>query len=261
MDAETNYNQDSQFIGVYHAIPAIGGFNIEPIEAIPTITNIETAELDLTLALQLKVNVSTFNEKIGLMKDTNNNEILQTSFDSYDNSFSIQDISFNYQDLMPDIILDNVISVGGFSSIYRNFKRDIINYYEHANNVPLFNSSSRVVAEGREFTKKDFVDIFTNINYDGGYDISGQIHIYQISAILNNLYTNDPFHNRTNKIYEDGFIEGDLISLSSGLSIRLNLSEMSTPHNNVNHTANNSSPPILLSKIYTVPLVLHLKNL
>tara|TARA_B110000879_G_scaffold205671_2_gene286398 strand:- start:1460 stop:2245 length:786 start_codon:yes stop_codon:yes gene_type:complete len=261
MDAEPSYNQDSQFMGVYYAIPAMGGFNIEPFGTIPTITDIETTELDLTLALQLKVNVRTFNEKIGLIKDTNNIEILQTSFDSSDNSFSIQDISFNYQDLMPDIILDNVISVGGFSSIYRNFKRDIINYYEHANNVSLLNDSSRVVTEGRDFTRNDFVDIFTTINSDGGYDLSGQINIYQVSTILNNLYTNDPFHNRTNKIYEDGFIEGDLISLSYGLSIRLNLTEISSPHNNVNHIANNLPPPILLSKIYTVPLVLHLKNL
>lgn len=263
MDSETPFNQDSQYIGVYYAIPAIGGFNIEQhFGTIPLVTVLETKELDLTLALQLKVNVRTFNEKIGLIKDASNNIILQTSFDTSNNLFPIQDISFNYQDLMPDITTDNIISVGGFSTMYRDFKRNIINYYEHADNVSLFNSPSRSILEGPNFTKQDFVNIFTTANSDGGYDISGQINMYRISNILNNLNSNDPFHNRTNKLYEDGFIAGDIISISYGITIRLNLlSDIPDAVDNINYTSNNIPPPILLSKLYRVPLVLHLDNL
>ena len=263
MDSETPFNQDSQYIGVYYAVPAIGGFNIEQqFGTIPLVTVLETKELDLTLALQLKVNVRTFNEKIGLIKDASNNAILQTSFDTSDNSFAIQDISFNYQDLIPDIATDNIISVGGFSTMYRDFERNIINYYEHADNVSLFNNSSKSILEGPNFTKDDFVDIFTSINSDGGYDISGEINIYRISTMLQNLYNNDPFQNRANKIYEEGFIAGDIILISSGITIRLDLlSDTPVTLDNIDYTTNNVPPPILLSKLYTVPLVLHLENL
>ena len=262
MDSETHLNQDSQYIGVYYAIPAIGGFNIEQhFGTIPLVTVLETKELDLTLALQLNVNVRTFNEKIGLIKDASNNTILQTSFDTSNNSFPIQDISFNYQDIMPDITTDNIISVGGFSTMYRDFERNIINYYG-VDNVSLFNDSSRTILEGPNFTKNDFVDMFTTTNSDGGYDISGQINIYRISTMLQNLYNNDPFQNRVNKTYEEGFIAGDIILISSGITIRLDLlSDTPDTLDNIDYTSNNVPPPILLSKLYTVPLVLHLDNL
>ena len=163
---------------------------------------------------------------------------------------------------MPDITTDNIISVGGFSTMYRDFKRNIINYYEHADNVSLFNDSSRTILEGPDFTKNDFVNIFTTVNSDGGYDISGQINIYRISTMLQNLYNNDPFQNRVNKTYEEGFIAGDIILISSGITIRLDLlSDTPDTLDNIDYTSNNVPPPILLSKLYTVPLVLHLDNL
>lgn len=261
MDTETEDEYDTPLTDVYY-IPAIGWFNIEQHFGTIPLNNVIIQDLDLTLALQLKVNVSTFNEKIGLIKDASNNTIIQSSFDSSNNAFSIDDISFNYQDILPDIITDNVISVGGFSSVYRDFKRNIINYYEHADNVSLFNDTSKIILEEPEFTKDDFVNIFTTINYDGGYDISGQISISKISDILSNLYVNNPFLNRTDKTYEDGFIEGDLISLSSGISIRFDLlSKIPNPVQDLDYTSDNVPPPILLSKIYTTSLVLHLANL
>lgn len=263
MDSETPLNQYSQYIGVYYAIPAIGGFNIEQhFGTIPLVTVLETKELDLTLALQLKVNVRTFNEKIGLIKDASNNVILQTSFDASNNSFAIQDISFGYQDLIPDIATDNIISVGGFSTMYRDFERNVINYYNVDNASYLFNNSSRSIIEGPYFTKDDFVDMFTTTNSNEAYDISGEINIYRISTMLQNLYSNDPFQNRVNKTYEEGFIAGDIILISSGITIRLDLlSETPDELGNIDYTSNNLPPPILLSKLYTVPLVLHLENL
>ena len=64
-----------QFFSNYHVIPAIGGFNIDQQFGGPVkvYASVETMEIDLTLALQLKVNVRTFNEKLGLIKDASNN--------------------------------------------------------------------------------------------------------------------------------------------------------------------------------------------
>lgn len=263
MTTETSTTQYSRFIGVYYAIPAIGGFKLEQhFGTIPMVTEMDVEELDLTLALQINVNVRTFNEKIGLFKDASNNNILQSSFDVSSGSFPIQDISFNYQDLLPDIITDNIISVGGFSTIYRDFKRTIINYYEHADEVSLFDVSGTLTLEEPGFTNEDFVDIFTSPNQMGGYDVSGNINIYRISTILQSLYNEDPFNNRSNKTYQEGFIAGDIISLSSGMSIRLDLlSQTPAQLTSLDYTTENETPPILLSKIYTAPLVLHLENL
>ena len=182
-ETETEDKYDTPLTDIYY-IPSIGWFNIEQHFGTIPLEEVTIQDLDLTLALQLKVNVRTFNEKIGLIKDASNNTIIQSSFDSSNNVFSIDDISLNYQDILPDIITDNVISVGGFSSMYRDFKRNVINYYEHADNVSLFNNISKVILDEPEFTKDDFVNIFTNINSDGGYDISGQIYISEVSNTL-----------------------------------------------------------------------------
>jgi hypothetical protein len=260
-ETETEDKYDTPLTDIYY-IPSIGWFNIEQHFGTIPLEEVTIQDLDLTLALQLKVNVRTFNEKIGLIKDASNNTIIQSSFDSSNNVFSIDDISLNYQDILPDIITDNVISVGGFSSMYRDFKRNVINYYEHADNVSLFNNISKVILDEPEFTKDDFVNIFTNINSDGGYDISGQIYISEVSNTLSNIYINNPFLNRSDKTYEDGFIAGDLVSLSSGISIRLDLlSKIPNPVQDLDYTSDNVPPPILLSKIYTTSLVLHLANL
>jgi len=261
MNDETVSEEDLSFNDVYY-IPATGGIHIEQHFGTILLSNTNTLDLDLTLALQLKVNVRTFNEKLGIIKDASNDTIIQSTFDSSNNSFQTDDILFNYQDFIPYITTDNVISVGGFSTIYRDFKRSIINYYEHADNVSLFNQTSKNILDEPEFTKNDFVNIFTTINLDGGYDVSGQLHIYRISNILNQLYNNDPFDNRTNKTYENGFIAGDLISLTDGITIQLHLlSKVPNPIDDINYTPDNEPPPILLSKIYRNSLVLHLENL
>lgn len=266
MSTETITNKSSQFIGIYYAIPAIGGFNIEQHFGgpIPITTNLPVRDLDLTLALQLKVNVKAFNDKLGIIKDASNNIVTSSPFDISGGEFPTV-ISFDFTEFISDITLDNVISVGSFNTIYSDFRRDVINYYQLGKDVNIFDPSgeSQYTTNG-EFTKDDFLRLFsTDGSSNMTNDLSGNMSIYYIPQLLNNLYENDPFNNRNNKTIEHGFIAGDIVLLENGISIRLDLiNESVTPIDiDISNTEINFGRTIVLSKIYTTPLVLHLDNL
>ena len=259
-----NSNQTSQYIGIYYAIPAIGGFHIEQYFGgpIPIITDVSARDLDLTLALQLRINVKTFNDKLGIIKDASNNIVISSPLDISGGSFPTY-ISFNFLEFIPDIIIDNVISVGSFNTIYSDFRRDVINYYRLGKQVSIFDPSGESQYSGiGEFTKEDFVQLFSIDTSSNLYnDISGNMNIYYIPQLIDQLYKNDPFNNRSNKTKEHGFLAGDIVFLENGISIRLDLINKSiTPLGSISDISNNE-PMVVLSKIYTTPLVLHLDNL
>jgi hypothetical protein len=258
-----NSNQSSQYIGIYYAIPAIGGFHIEQNFGgpIPIVTDISAKDLDLTLALQLRINVKSFNDKLGIIKDASNNIVISSPLDISGGSFPTF-ISFNFIEFIQDIIIDNVISVGSFNTIYSDFRRDVINYYQLAKQVSVFDPSGESQYSGiGEFTKEDFVQLFSIDPSSNLYnDISGNMNIYYIPQLMKQLYENDPFNNRSNKTEEHGFLAGDIIMLENGISIRLDLiNKPVIPLQSID--ISNNEPMVVLSKIYTTPLVLHLDNL
>lgn len=266
MSTETTTNKSSQFIGIYYAIPAIGGFNIEQHFGgpIPITKNLQVKDLDLTLALQLNVNVKRFNDKLGIIKDASNNIVTSSPFDISGGTFP-RIISFDFSEFSSDITPDNVISVGSFNTMYSDFRRDVINYYQLGKEVNIFDPSgeSQYTTNG-EFTKDDFIQLFSIDGSSNMYnDLSGNMSIYYVNELLNGLYENDPFNNRNNKTIEHGFIADDLVLLENGISIRLDLMcEAVTPINiDISNTENNFDRKIVLSKIYTAPLVLHLDDL
>jgi len=256
-------NQHSRYIGIYYAIPAIGRFNIEQHFGgpIPILGSSPAKDLDLTLALQLRINVKTFNDKLGIIKDANN-IVTSSPLDVSNGEFPLY-ISFNYQELVTDITIDNVISVGSFSNMYSDFRRDVINYYQLSKYVSIFDPSGESqYSNNGEFTKNDYVNLFSTNGSSNMYnDISGNINIYFIPELLVELNEKNPFNNRNNKTVEDGFIAGDIIFIEKGISIRLDLlNDSIIPLNGMTDISNNE-PAIILSKIYTAPLVLHLDDL
>jgi len=246
-----------QFFSNYHVIPAIGGFNIDQQFGGPVkvYASVETIEIDLTLALQLKVNVRTFNEKLGLIKDASNNVIISSPFDVPNGKFP-DDIIFTFQDFIPDLSVDNIISVGSFSNIYSDFRRSIVNYFAVSSSTNVFDSMDEQQYTG-EFTKEKFVELYSVS--DAPVDISGVMYIYFVPQLLTSITTKDPFNNRSNKTINDGFIAGDIVLLSEGISIRLDLSLK--PVEPLPGIDMSNNPISLLGKVYTAPLILHLDNL
>lgn len=264
MDSETFYNQNSRYISVYYAIPAIGGFNIEQHFGgpIPVLTDMPANDLDLTLALQLRINVKTFNDKLGIVKDASNNTVISSPFDISGGSFPTP-ISFDFNEFIPDITDDNIISLGNFSTMNSDFRRNIVNYYQLSKGVNVFDPSGESQNESNTLTNNEFIDLFSSDPSSNAInDISGNMYIYYIPQLMSGLYENDPFNNRSNKTIEHGFIAGDIIFLVNGFSVRLDLlSESVPPISGVTGTNINYDSMIILSKTYTAPLVLHLDNL
>jgi hypothetical protein len=265
MSTEIQNNEFLKYTGVYYAIPAIGGFNIQQHFGgpIPIITDIPVKELDLTLALQMKVDVHKFNEKLNIFVDGSNNLIsspLDTSGGSFPNF-----ITFQFQDIIQDLAPETIVSMGSFSGIYLDFRRSIVNYYKLSSGVSIFDTSGETQYNEGNFTKNDFINLFaiTPLTSETNSDISGNMSIYYIPQLMQNLYENDPFLNRSNKTINEGFAVGDVILLESGITIRLDLyNKAVTPITGTDISNNiNYKEMILLSKSYNAPLVLHLEDL
>jgi hypothetical protein len=252
---------------------------VEPAEEIK-----DPVPLDLTLTFQIKTDVKVFNNKIGLFKDLSNQTIVQSLFDISNQTFPITSIKFNFSELLPNPSVDDVISLGGFKTMYSDFKRTIANYYEHPpdGTVSLFDTDAETTLNEQFVTIDEFISIIQNAtsqDSDIGADVSGNLQIYQINSVLETLYENDPFNNRQNRSIHEGFIAGDLILLTSGISIRLDLfTKPAEPLNiielpediiipdgmnmsQINDILETSPPSVILSKNYNVPLVLHLTDM
>jgi len=265
MSTEIQNNDFVQYVGVYYAIPAIGGFNIQQYFGgpIPIITDVPTKELDLTLALQLKIGVKAFNDKLNIVTDNSNN-LISSPLDVSGGSFPDK-ITLQFQDFTPYLTNENVISVGNFSGMYLDFRRSIINYYKLSSSVTIFDVSGEVQYNQGDFTENEFINMLSidpstnTINSD----VSGNMNIYYIPQLMQNLYDTDPFLNRSNKTINEGFAVGDVILLESGITIRLDLFNKLVAPIQYNDISNNINykEMIVLSKLYNVPLVLHLEDL
>ncbi len=252
---------------------------VEPTEEIK-----DPEPLDLTLTFQIKTDVKVFNNKIGLFKDSSNQTIVKSLFDISNQTFPITSIKFDFSELLPNPSVDDVISLGGFKTMYSDFKRTIANYYEHPpdGTVSLFDTDAENTLNEQFVTVDEFISIIqdaTSQDSDIGADVSGNLQIYQINSVLETLYENDPFNNRQNRSIHEGFIAGDLILLTSGISIRLDLFTKSAEPLNIielpediiipdgmsmsqiNNILETSPPSVILSKNYNVPLVLHLTDM
>lgn len=264
MSTEIQNNDFLKYTGVYYAIPAIGGFNIQQHFGgpIPIITDIPVKELDLTLALQLKIGVKAFNDKLNIVTDNSNN-LISSPLDVSGGSFPDK-ITLQFQDFTPYLTNENVISVGNFSGMYLDFRRSIVNYYKLSSSVSIFDTSGETQYNQGDFTGNEFINMLSidPSTNETNSDISGNMSIYYIPQLMQNLYDNDPFLNRSNKTIHEGFVEGDVILLESGITIRLDLyNKAVTPITGTDISNVNFEEMILLSKSYNAPLVLHLEDL
>lgn len=260
MSNETQFVNLLQYFGEYSVIRASGGFNVNQHFGGPVkvYAQSESVDLDMTLALQLKVNVRTFNAKLGIIKDLSNDVVISSPLD-VSNGVLPMDISFTFQDFIPDIKLENIISLGNFSHIYSDFRRNIVNFYRLSTFSNVFDTWSEEQQKD-DLTKEVFVNLFDE---NGTYskNISGTMLIYFVRSLIDSIIAKDPFNNRTNKTINDGFIAGDIILLTNGISIKLDLSLKEVAPLPEFSDISVNTPISLLGKEYTVPLLIYLENL
>lgn len=233
----------SYYNGLFYAIVAMGGYTIEQgFSTIKLALEKPMTRYDLTQALQVRFDVRTFNQKLGLIKDQNNIAVLDSSYNPSLDRFPIDSISLSASEFVAGMSAAQVISVGTYSTMYRDFGEYVNSYFGYAGGfASLFSNSTNYSYNEGVFDASSVMNIITSqvIDASGAYvnSVNGNIIIYNVNNLLrfsvdSNVFSNrDPVSgttasdptNHANYGLADGFYAGDLILVPNGTTITLNL--------------------------------------
>jgi len=282
MSVDPSFNRnDATHSGAYatsvYALSASGGFTMERRFAdIHQYTPTEPIHIDVTDAVQIMMNVSTFNTKLG-------------AFNSVSDSFANNSISISAAELISGVTKGaQVFSVGKYSTLYSDFTSYVATYFGYVGGFSsLFSGASEFAIDtDNTFTGASFVRLLNGeaAAADGTYisDLSGSITIGSITELLHYAVDANVFGNRDPNVknwgIEDGFVAGDLIWVPTGTTVTLKLgidAESFLPINNVgpaqaanltqqttytngNFTSTTSASTTLISRTLTAPLLIKL---
>ena len=256
-----------------YAFEATGGFTMERgFDTIKLAEQTAPVYVDVTDAIQIKMDVLTFNNKLDL-----------TSFDEVTDSFGVDEISISAAELTAGVTAESqIISVGKYSTLYSDFQTYVANYFDIPGGFSsLFTAASEFAIDtDNEFTAASFIALLTASAQDpsGRYisDLSGSITISNIAKLLKYSVDGNVFGNRdratTNWGVENGFVAGDLIWVPSGTTITLKLAidpEALAPLNNLSasqsttigegiFTQTTEATTELITRVVTAPLLIKL---
>jgi photosystem II stability/assembly factor-like uncharacterized protein len=198
----------------------------------------------VTNAVQLKYCTHSFNEKIGILKDSAGN-VSQTSYNSDTRSLNIDSLQIPTSEFIRNINPTDVISVGSLSSLYTDFQSCVSTYFGDPNG---FASMYALVQEFKVnngvFDASAFLQVInkSTFNMAGSYisDLSGVIKLTGITTDLAYSIETNVFNNRTGFSYPQdiakGFMTKDLVFVPEGFTITLSLDiqpEIYGPINNI----------------------------
>jgi hypothetical protein len=282
---------DESYTGLFYAYEGSGGFVMEKGVASTTIYPYNPINrYDVTNSLQIKYDVREFNQKLGLIKDESNIEILSTTYNENNNGFMEDKITLTASEFTIKITPANIISVGKYSTLYNNFQTLLNNYFGYPEGfTSLFTTTSTANINNGIFDASAMVNLmnYSSLNSSGEYvkDLSGTITIQHINGLLRYASQNNPFNNRTTQTIQDGFIENDLIYIPTGTTVTLvaNIINVDTPNNyvvptsdglthilqrtpgpdytNGNYSQTTTFTPNSITRVVKVPMLLVLKNL
>ncbi len=177
---------------------------------------------DTTDALSVMFDVKTFNHKLGICKDASFN-IVNTSFNGI--QFPIDHVKLSAHEFLSGLNENQIISVGKFSTMYRDFEEYVEQYFNYRGRRSMFNSKT---ISDEILDAKGLLQVLSNGSGDNGYgmsvgDISGSITVSNINTVIRSAIVSDVFKNRAYKTHADGFLSGDLIFVPSGMRLKLNV--------------------------------------
>jgi hypothetical protein len=228
---------DMSYVGLNYAVTGLGGFIME--EGVKTVTMIPINQInqyDVTNSVQIKFDVRTFNEKLGLYKDPSNVNIITSSWDNTTGNFPMDTITLTSPDFVEGVYAQNIISVGSLQTAYSDFILYVNDYFGYANGFStLFTTSSLFDINNGVFDASAFVHIINGQTLNpttGEYvnDLSGSVTVNYINNIIDYICYANPFNNRPTTgnngagyTIQDGFIDGDLIYIPTGITFTMNL--------------------------------------
>lgn len=212
------------YTGSVYVLSATGGFTME--RGFDTIKLAEAdapAYIDVTDAIQIKLDVATFNSKLDL-----------TSFDAVTDSFGVDEVTLTAEDLTAGLTsASQVISVGKYSTLYSDFQAYVAAYFGFDGGFSsLFAAASEFAIDtDNHFDGASFIALLTGVAAapEGNYisDLSGSITVSNIAKLLKYSVDANVFGNRDPEVknwgVSDGFVAGDLIWVPEGTTITLKL--------------------------------------
>ena len=287
------------YTGLAYVFDSSGGFAVD--QSFPQI-NLNTyspiAQYDVTEAIQIKFSVRTLNNKIGVIKDLSNEEVLQVLyFDIINETLTDVDgnitdsVTVSSLDFLQGVNVSNIVSMGKMSTLYSDFNYTVMEYF----GAPY--GFSTVFANATDFNANDgifdstaFINLINGITFDGITgsvisDISGYFTVNDLNKHLRFICGTNVFGNRPpsgNYGLPNGFMAGDLIYIPNGINITLSVAvepEPYSPPDNVGPTnlhsvdsmVNFSEPQYNIHKVttstitnitqsYSVPILIVLDN-
>lgn len=258
-----NHVNNGVYSGRCYVLDSSGSFSVE--QGFPEIIlkeSVPMAQYDVTNALQLTYSVRQLNNKIGIIKDENNQYVLHSMFDYATDTLPMDSISISTIDFLESVNTSNIVSMGGLSTLYTDFNNTVLTYFGAPQGFStLFAGANTYNINGGIFDASAFIHIINGNSFDvvGSYvtDLSGSFTVTDINRHLKFLSTSNIFGNRskfeTDAMAEDnpdhcaceddintgvqnGFIAGDLIFIPGGINITLKVniqSEINMPINNI----------------------------
>lgn len=265
------------YSGVYYAITAMGGYNInQNFQPIVLGQNNPINKFDITNALQVEFSVNTFNTKLG-------------SYNALINRFNNDTITITAAEFVAGMRARQVISVGTYRTLYSDFINYVNNYFSYAGGfTSLFASVPSFDYNNGIFDANAFIALITQQPVNNVPQITGTVTIYNVNNLIQYAVDQNVFGNRPTKTpntsnptvnsISGGFKDGDLILVPAGTTITLNLeidlgssniptsglnqvSSSTTLYGNRNYTVSTTAALNHIQRVLTAPLVFELKNL
>jgi len=187
---------DLDITSLDYVIIGEGGFSTDQyLGEIPYIgTNFTdmTQLFDLTNVLHINFDVRIFNDKIGIYKNESNTSVINSD------STTIKDIEFGVHEDFINITADeflnnikpeNIVSLGKYETLYRDFKRKADVYFGYATEYKtLFDKTGNILITSDIITPNNLVELLTERSLDNSnnyvYNLSGFIQIYQLTLVM-----------------------------------------------------------------------------
>lgn len=197
---------DEAYSGYYYAYYGDGGFSTDQ-SFNPILLSGQAGNsfqlYDVTYAVQVKFDVRTINQKIGLIKDASNISIVESTYRVPSNSFPIDSISVSADEFIQGMSAAQVISVGVYQSLYQDYMMAVNKYfYEYGSlNDGLFSSASALDISNGLFDANQFMDLIyqaqdPNQNQNYAEPLTGFVTLSNINQLLRYSVDSNIFGNR-----------------------------------------------------------------
>ena len=246
-----NTQINGKYTGVAYVLDSIGGFSVDQtFSQIKLSDGLPISQYNVSEAMQIKYNVRTMNEKIGVIKDQNNDQVLQVIYfdpvkENLVDDFGIDrnTVTVNSSEFLKSLNTNNIISMGKMSTLYNDFNYTVMQYFgAPAGFSSVFQNVSQFSINQGIFDASAFVSLVNSITFDGitgsvispldGYFTVNNLNSHLHFICGSNVFGNRPIKGYNGKNYSpfNGFMPGDLIYIPNGISITLNIDIEAEPY-------------------------------